>query len=75
MFAPRSPTSRDAVGPAGRGMIPEDEATGRFEVAHPKDKGQKQVKKVAQKNVKEKRAAKRAKKEGGRPQHLSTTNE
>lgn len=56
-------------------MIPEDEATGRFEVAHPKDKGQKQVKKVAQKNVKEKRAAKRAKKEGGRPQHLSTTNE
>jgi hypothetical protein len=44
-------------------------------VAHAKDKGEKHAKKAAQKSIKEKRAAKRAKKEIGRPQHLTTTGE
>jgi hypothetical protein len=44
-------------------------------VAHAKDKGEKHVKKTAQKSVKEKRAAKRAKKESARPQHVTTTGE
>lgn len=44
-------------------------------MAHAKDKGEKHQRKVAQKSVKEKRAAKRAKKEAARPQHLTTTGE
>ena len=44
-------------------------------VAHAKDKGEKHVKKAAQRSVKEKRAAKRAKKEGTRPQHVTTSGE
>jgi hypothetical protein len=35
----------------------------RFAMAHAKDKGDKQVKKTAQKSIKEKRAAKKAKKQ------------
>jgi len=50
-------------------------ATGGLDVAHAKDKGEKHVKKAAQKSVKEKRAAKRAKKESARPQHVTTTGE
>jgi hypothetical protein len=39
-------------------------------VAHAKDKGEKQAKKAAQKSIKEKRAAKKAKKQssGARPE-------
>jgi hypothetical protein len=44
-------------------------------VAHAKDKGEKHQKKAAQKSIKEKRANKKAKKEGARPQHLTTTGE
>lgn len=44
-------------------------------MAHAKDKGEKHQKKTAQKSIKEKRAAKRSKKESARPQHLTTTGE
>jgi hypothetical protein len=44
-------------------------------VAHAKDKGEKHMKKAAQKSIKEKRAAKRAKKDATRPQHITTTGE
>ncbi len=44
-------------------------------MAHAKDKGEKHSRKTAQKSIKEKRAAKRAKKEASRPQHITTTGE
>lgn len=44
-------------------------------MAHAKDKGEKHAKKAAQKSIKEKRATKKSKKEGARPQHLTTTGE
>jgi hypothetical protein len=53
----------------------EGDAIRRSAVAHAKDKGEKHQKKAAQKSIKEKRANKKAKKEGARPQHLTTTGE
>jgi hypothetical protein len=45
------------------GIIGSDERTEGSPVAHAKDKGEKHVKKAAQKSIKEKRAQKKAKKQ------------
>jgi hypothetical protein len=59
-------TSAEIMEPAyasrGHNWTPTDQ-NGGPEMAHAKDKGDKQVKKTAQKSIKEKRAAKKAKKQ------------
>jgi hypothetical protein len=53
-----------------------DPESRRATVAHAKNKGEKHVKKAPQKSVKEKRAAKRAKKEAAEgAQHLHISSE
>jgi hypothetical protein len=44
-------------------------------VAHAKDKGEKHAKKTAQKSIKEKRAAKKAKQGSSQPTHLTTSSQ
>ena len=43
------------------------------DVAHAKDKGEKHNKKAAQKSIKEKRAAKKAKQAASQPTHVTTS--
>jgi len=63
----------DLVWLAARGMMASGTAVEEVDVAHAKDKGEKHNKKAAQKSIKEKRAAKKAKQASSQPTHVTTS--